>query len=175
MADAQTIPIIDLADPPEKAARELRAALTEVGFYYVVNHSVARDLIRATYAEVARFHALPLERKMQARIDRHNVGYLPMKGDTLRTSVVQTVTKPNFNEALFIARDLPPDHSEVKADRRFRSANQWPADLPGFRETIVSYCDTLEQLVLRLMPLYAGALNLPPRYFEMPFRDMQYK
>ncbi len=175
MADAQTIPIIDLADPPEKAARELRAALTEVGFYYVVNHGVARDLIRATYAEVARFHALPLERKMQVRIDRHNVGYLPMKGDTLRTSVVQTVTKPNFNEALFIARDLPPDHSEVKADRRFRSANQWPADLPGFRETIVSYCDTLEQLVLRLMPLYAGALNLPPRYFEMPFSDMQYK
>ena len=175
MADAQTIPIIDLADPPEKAARELRAALTEVGFYYIVNHGVPKDLVRDTYAEVARFHALPLERKMQIRIDRHNVGYLPMKGDTLRTSVVQTVTKPNFNEALFIARDLPPDHPEVKADRRFRSANQWPAGLPGFRETIVSYCDTMEHLVQRLMPLYASALDLPPRYFDVPFRDMQYK
>jgi len=175
VADAPTIPIIDLADAPERAARELRAALTEVGFYYIVNHGVPKHLVRDTYAEVARFHALPLERKMQVRIDRHNVGYLPMKGDTLRTSVVQTVTKPNFNEALFIARDLPADHPEVKADRRFRSANQWPSGLPGFREKIVSYCDAMERLVQRLMPLYAGALDLPARYFEVPFRDMQYK
>ena len=31
----------------------------------------------------------------------------PMRGDTLRTSTVQTVTKANFNEAFFVARDLP--------------------------------------------------------------------
>jgi isopenicillin N synthase-like dioxygenase len=175
MADAQTIPIIDLAAPPEQAARDLRGALTEVGFYYVTNHGVPAHMIRRAYAEVARFHALPLERKMQVRIDRHNVGYLPMKGDTLRTSVVQTVTKPNLNEALFVARDLPADHPDVKADRRFRSANQWPADLPGFRDGIVAYCDAMERLVQCLMPLYAGALDLPPRYFEKPFQDMQYK
>ncbi len=175
MAGTSSIPIIDLADAPERTARELQGALTDVGFYYIVNHGVPKELVRDTYAEVARFHALPLEHKMRVRIDRHNVGYLPMKGDTLRTSVVQTVTKPNLNEALFIARDLPADHPEVKADRRFRSANPWPADLPGFREAIVSYCDTMERLVQRLMPLYAGALGLPPRYFEVPFRDMQYK
>ena len=175
MADAPTIPIINLAGPPKQAAQALRAALTEVGFYYVANHGVPADLIRRTYVEVARFHALPLERKMQIRIDRHNVGYLPMKGDTLRTSVVQTVTKPNLNEALFVARDLPADHPDVKADRRFRSANQWPVDLPGFREAVVAYCDAMERLVQRLMPLYAGALDLPPRYFENPFQDMQYK
>jgi isopenicillin N synthase-like dioxygenase len=175
LAETPSIPIIDLAASPEQAGRDLRTALTEVGFYFLVNHGVSPDLIRRTYAEVARFHALPLERKMDVRIDRHNVGYLPMKGDTLRTSVVETVTKPNFNEALFVARDLPSDHPDVKADRRFRSANQWPADLPGFRETVVHYCNTIEGLVQRLMPLYARALDLPPRFFEVPFRDMQYK
>ena len=61
-----------------------------------------------------------------------------MRGDTLRTSTVQTVTKPNLNEALFVARDLPTDHPDVLADRRFRSANRWPAGLPGFRETSLS-------------------------------------
>jgi hypothetical protein len=47
-----------------------------------------------------------------------------MKGDTLRTSTVETVTKANLNEAPFVARDLPHDHPHVLADRRFRSANQ---------------------------------------------------
>ena len=112
---------------------------------------------------------------MKIRIDRSNVGYLPMRGDTLRTSVVQTVTKANQNEALFVARDLAPDHPDVVADRRFRSLNQWPADLPGFRETVVGYCDAMERLVQKLVPLYALALGLPAAYFDGPFADCQYK
>lgn len=179
---ADDIPIIDLgpclAGQPEaieRAARELRAALTEVGFYFIVNHGVAPDLIRNTFHQAARFHALPPDRKMEVRIDKHNVGYLPMRGDTLRTSTVQAVTKPNLNEAFFVARDLPADHPDVVADRRFRSANRWPSDLPGFREAVVAYCDTMERLVRRLVPLYASALGLPPTYFDAPFAEPQYK
>jgi isopenicillin N synthase-like dioxygenase len=155
--------------------RQLRFALTEIGFYYIVNHGVPQPLIRETFDCAARFHALPLDSKMQIRIDKHNVGYLPMRGDTLRTSVVQSVTKPNLNEALFVARDMAADHPEVMADRRFRSANQWPTGLPGFRETVVDYCDTMERLVQRLVPLYALALGLPAPYFDEPFRESQYK
>ena len=179
---APTIPVIDLgaylAGEPgalDRTAEDLRFALTKIGFYFIVNHGVPMELVRRAYAEVARFHAQPLDSKMQVRIDRHNVGYLPMKGDTLRTSVVQTVTKPNLNEALFIARDMPADHPDVIAGRRFRSANQWPAGLPGFREAVVAYCDTMERLVQKLVRLYARALDLPASYFDVPFRDMQYK
>jgi isopenicillin N synthase-like dioxygenase len=109
------------------------------------------------------------------RIDRHNVGYLPMRGDTLRTSTVQTVTRANYNEAFFVARDLPAHHPDVLADRRFRSANRWPSELPGFRETVAGYCDRLERLMQSMMPLYAVALGLPASYFDIPFRDCQYK
>jgi isopenicillin N synthase-like dioxygenase len=177
-----TIPVIDLgpwlAGEPgaiDRTAAELKRALTEIGFYYIVNHGVPEQQIRDVYREAARFHALPVERKMDVRIDRHNVGYLPMRGDTLRTSTVQTVTRANYNEAYFVARDLPADHPDVVADRRFRSANRWPSDLPGFRDTIVAYCDGLERLVQRLVSLYAVALGLPPSYFDLPFLDCQYK
>jgi isopenicillin N synthase-like dioxygenase len=181
MADA-TIPVIDLGpylagepDALDRAALELHHALTEIGFYFIVNHGVPPELVRAIFREAARFHALPLERKMAVRIDKHNVGYLPMRGDTLRTSVVQAVTRANYNEALLVARDLPAAHPDVTAGKRFRSANPWPADLPGFRETVVGYCATMERLVQRLVRLYARALRLPAEYFDIPFRELQYK
>jgi isopenicillin N synthase-like dioxygenase len=178
----ETIPVIDLAPYLEGApgalqatAKELRFALTEIGFYFIVNHGIPEALIRGAFAEAARFHGQPLARKMEVVIDRHNVGYLPMRGDTLRTSTVQAVTKANLNEAFFMARDLPDDHPDVIADRRFRSANRWPRNLPGFRETVVAYCDALERLVTKLVRLYAVALDLPAAYFDDPFREFQYK
>ena len=182
MSAADVIPVVDLgpylAGEPgamKRTASELRFALTSIGFYFITNHGVANEQVRAIFAEAARFHALPLERKIKIRIDKHNVGYLPMRGDTLRTSVVQRVTQANQNEALFIARDMALDHPDVVADRRFRSANQWPADLPGFRQTVAGYCDTMERLVQKLVPLYALALGLPAASFDSPFRDCQYK
>jgi isopenicillin N synthase-like dioxygenase len=182
MADIEIIPVIDIGaylagDPGalDCTAEELRFALTEIGFYVIVNHGVPATLIREVYRQVARFHAQPLNKKLAIKLDKHNVGYLPMMGDTLRTSVVTTVTKPNMSEAFFVARDLPSDHPDVLADRRFRSANQWPADLPGFRDIIVDYCDTLERLVQKLVRLYALALSLPAAYFDTPFQDFQYK
>src|ERR1700761_9769861 len=102
MSDVAAIPIIDLgpylAGAPgalDRVAGELRHALTEIGFYSIVNHGVPESLVEAAYREVARFHAQPLDVKLKIKLDRHNVGYLPMLGDTLRTSVVAEVSKPN--------------------------------------------------------------------------------
>ena len=80
-----------------------------------------------------------------------------------------------MSEAFFMARDLAPDHPDVVSCRRFRSANQWPENLPGFREPLVEYCDALERLVQRLVRVYARALDLPATYFDGPFIDFQYK
>ena len=178
---AETIPIVDLgpflAGEPsalDRTAKELRFALTEIGFYFITNHGVPRELIAATFEQVRRFHAQPLDRKLALKLNHHNTGYLPMRGNTLRTSTVQAGTKPNLNEAFFIKREMPPDHPDVLADRRFHGANRWPADLPGFREAILAYADTLERLVQKMVKLYARALDLPAEYFDGPFRELQF-
>jgi isopenicillin N synthase-like dioxygenase len=182
VADREIIPVIDLGPylagargAIDRTAGEPRFALTEVGFYFIGNHGIPSGQIREVFRQVARFHAQPLEKKLEIKLDKHNVGYLPMKGDTLRTSTVATVTKPNLNEALFVARDLPSDHPDVLADRRFRSANRWPSDLPGFRDVIVDYCNSMERLVQKMVRLYARALDLPTEYFDHPFKEPQYK
>jgi isopenicillin N synthase-like dioxygenase len=68
MPDAEVIPVVDLgpylADKPgalDHAAAELRHALTEIGFYSIVNHGVPSALIDEVYRQVARFHARPLD------------------------------------------------------------------------------------------------------------------
>ena len=111
MSDAKTIPIVDLgpylAGEPgalERTARELRVALTEIGFYFIINHGVPEALIHGAFQQAARFHGLPLDRKMEVRVDKHNVGYLPMRGDTLRTSTVQTVQGQSQRSLLHGAR-----------------------------------------------------------------------
>ena len=178
---AETIPVVDLgpflAGEPgalDRTAKELRFALTEIGFYFITNHGVPRKLIAATFEQVRRFHAQPLDRKLALKLNHHNTGYLPMRGNTLRTSTVQAGTKPNLNEAFFIKREMPADHPDVLADRRFHGANRWPADLPGFREAILAYADTLERLVQKMVKLYARALDLPAEYFDGPFRELQF-
>ena len=182
MGNTEIIPVIDLGPylagalgAIDRTAEELHFALTEIGFYFIVNHGVPAEQIHAVFREAARFHALPLQKKLEVKLDKHNVGYLPLRGDTLRTSTVETVTKPNINEAFFVARDLPSNHPEVLADRRFRSANRWPTGLPGFRETVVAYCETMERLVRKLVRLYGCALRLPLEYFDRPFKEPQYK
>jgi isopenicillin N synthase-like dioxygenase len=178
---SETIPVIDLGPylvgqpgAMDRAAAELRTALTEIGFYFIVNHGVPRELIGEVFEQVRRFHAQPLDAKMAFKLNADSTGYMPMRGNTLRTSTVQAGTKPNLNEAFFVKREMPPDHPDVLSGRRYRGVNRWPAGLPGFRETIVAYCDALEQLVLKMVRLYARALDLPAVYFDAPFVDCQY-
>ena len=65
MSPSDTIPVIDLgpylAGEPgalRSAALQLRHALTDIGFYYIVNHGIPRGQIADIYAAAARFHAL---------------------------------------------------------------------------------------------------------------------
>ena len=175
------IPVLDLgpclAGRPgalEQVAAELRFALENVGFYIIRNHGVPQAEIDAVFAAAAAFHAQPLDAKLALKINEHTVGYLPMRGNTLRTSEIHKNTRPNANEAFFIKRDLPADHPDVLAGKRFRCLNQWPADLPGFQETTVRFSRRLEHLALSLLPIYARALNLPADYFAEAFREPQY-
>ena len=177
----EMIPVIDLGpylkgEPGalDRAAKELRHVLTEIGFYFIVNHGVPREQIASVFDQVKRFHAQPMENKLALKLNHHNTGYLPMRGNTLRTSTVQAGTKPNLNEAFFIKKELPADHPDVLADRRFRGANRWPGGLPGFKEVITGYADTMERLVQKLVRIYARALDLPATYFDEPFREPQF-
>ena len=67
MGNAEIIPVIDLgpylAGVPsaiDRTAEEIHYALTEIGFYFIVNHGVPAEQIASVFRQAARFHALPL-------------------------------------------------------------------------------------------------------------------
>lgn len=162
MSALSTIPILDLgpylrgeSGALEEAAARLRHINELIGFLYIVNHGVNRALVERTFAQAERFHAQPLDKKLEARINTAMQGYMPMRSSTTRTSNLSTGNKPNENEAFFVKRngeDIGPE--EV-----------WPQGLDGFREAALAYYDAMDDLAQKLLPLYAVALGLPPDYF----------
>jgi isopenicillin N synthase-like dioxygenase len=183
MSTTGPIPILDISafldrKPGALASlgEALREALENVGFYYIRGHDVPQSLIDRVFAACARFHAQPFETKMALRANEHNVGYMPVNGYVSKSSRVEAAKRSNLVEAFFVKRDLPPDHPDVLAKIRFRCTNQWPNPdaLPGFRDTVVAYCEAMERLCKRMLPAYAVALELDPDYFAEAFREPQY-
>ena len=174
----EIIPVLDLApllrgDPAATAllGAQLRDAFENVGFYFIINHGIPQTLIDATFDAARRFHAMPDARKLALQMNKDNVGYMPFKGSTTRHSTLNANNRPNLVEAFFTKRELPPGHPDQLSGLPFRGPNQWPDDLPDFKDTVLAYHAAMERLGLRLLPLYAIGLGLPADHFAQAFRE----
>ena len=146
----------------QTAARDLQHAAETVGFHQLLGHGIAPDDTEAVLSQARRFFDLPDATKSTIRMDRPEwplagSGYLPVGERKLPRRA-----KGNANEAFVIKCDR-----EVGFDE-----NQWldEHDLPGFRNAIQNYARLITDLALRLLPVYAAALDLAPNFFESAFR-----
>jgi len=168
------MPVIDvasyLAGAPgslERLAAELRYALETVGFYFLTGHGIEEGMIAGVYDAAERLHAQPIESKLALKVNGDNVGYMPIKGSITRTSKVNNNTKPNLNEAFFLKREDAEDAARLGRPEGAR--NQWPEQVPGFREATLSYMAAMEALGRKLVPAYARALGMPVDFFDAAF------
>jgi isopenicillin N synthase-like dioxygenase len=176
-----TIPVIDFgpcfAGVPgarEATAAHLRDTLESVGFFVMVNHGVPPALIDRTFAEARRFHDQPMDAKLALRMNEHNNGYMTMGRYAVWTSDVNANDKPDLNEAFFTKRERTSDDPLLQSGRRFVGPNQWPASLPGFRDSVVAYTDAMDALSARVLPVLAVALDLAPTAFDAAFAESQF-
>jgi isopenicillin N synthase-like dioxygenase len=79
------IPVIDMAplhegtiDGARHVARQLLNAAETVGFFYVCNHGLPRDLIARTDAVARRFFSMPVEQKQQVKVTPWHRGYIKL-------------------------------------------------------------------------------------------------
>jgi isopenicillin N synthase-like dioxygenase len=177
----EEIPIVDVGAylagdiaAREQLAVDLRAIQESLGFYVIVNHGVPQDLIDSSFEQVAELFALPLDIKMDYRVDYHHIGYIPDKATVLRWSKIADNKKKDLNEAWAFMRERTPDDPKVVANVRHRGLNKWPEELPNFRPIILAYQETMAVLAQNMLPVYARALELPSDYFDKKFSHPEY-
>ena len=158
-----------LGDVPEK----IRAACEGVGFFFAVNHGVSEDLINRIFIESKRFHDLPFETKKILSVNQNQRGYIVPGATKVRHSTYNENTKFDTNATMVFATEYGEDNSHRQTGKRFYSENQWPNNLPGFKETVTEYMETLTNLGKKMLPLWASALELPKEYF-LPYFEENY-
>jgi isopenicillin N synthase-like dioxygenase len=66
----QQIARVDLSLPEEEAAKKVREACMNEGFFYIVNHGVPADLLARMFEINKAFFALPLEEKRKILVNK---------------------------------------------------------------------------------------------------------
>ena len=177
VSESDIIPVLDLgpflAGEPGALARlgqEVCQALEDIGFFFIKNHGVPQELVDRVFAENARFHALPMERKLSVKVDSKGIGYMPPGFQQPKYNQDEPPRKPDIGEAIFFGREVQAKRSASEPpDPLYQGGNQWPDDLPGFREIVNEYFKAMEALCLRLLPVYATALGLSEHFFDDAF------
>jgi isopenicillin N synthase-like dioxygenase len=166
------LPILDLSSWHEgdrasliRIAVEVGAACRDVGFFYVVNHPVDKDLITRTFDQSRRFFALPLAERQALAIEKigGNRGYSGILHEALDPG-----HGPDMKEAFNVGLEISPDDPDLLSGQPFRSLNVWPS-LPSFRETLLAYYDACAALGARLHRAFASDLGLTPEFFDDKF------
>jgi isopenicillin N synthase-like dioxygenase len=161
----EKLPVIDMQGFTdggfERIAREIADACRTAGFFYVVNHGVAPELMRAAFERSRAFFAQPVPAKAEFAAARvgGNRGYFGLLGEALDPKAGADL-KESFN----IGLDLSPDDPEIAAKIPFRALNAWP-EQPGFKSTLLAYFDGCSRLANAMHRAFASDLGLPLDFF----------
>lgn len=185
IADGKDLPLLDvgpyLAGAPgalEQLASDVKFIQENLGFFAIVNHGIPQSLIDEAFRQTEKLFEIPMEEKLKHRVGFHHQGYLPPKSSILKSSAIMEKiavnTKKDTNAAWVFMRNRNADDPKVLANVRHRGLNQWPDSLPEFKKALDAYVTAMEQLSLKLLPIYARALGLPADYFESMFKTPEY-
>ena len=173
---ATHLPIIDFGGggPGERSrhaalASAMDDAFRGVGFCYFVNTGVPQALMDRVFAASRRFHAMSAERKAAIKINGFHRGYMAPNTSLIETSSVAKVIRPNYSESFMLMHEVA--ESEARYGSPLNGPNQWPDDLPGFREDVQAYNTALRQFCTGLLHIIALALDMPAETLDSYFKN----
>jgi len=171
-APTPALPIVDLS---RDCVAQLRDACHDPGFCYIAGHGVPAELDAAVMQHAREFFALPaLDKDMLAIANSpHFRGYTVLGGE-------QTRGASDWREQLDVgaeeqATGVAPGEP---AWRRLRGPNQWPAKLPGLRESVLAWMAAMDRVGLAILRALAVGLGQSREHFDnvvMPRGDPHLK
>lgn len=132
------IPIIDLhllACGDEDERTKLNFACKEWGFFQVINHGVAEEVLQKMKTAVAAFFELPLEEKKKYSMAENDLqGYG-------QGYVVSDQQKLDWGDLIFLLT-LPNKYKKMK---------YWPVTVTGFKEAIEEYATEMHKVTEEIL------------------------
>jgi isopenicillin N synthase-like dioxygenase len=167
-----SLPILDLsrldAGPAEAATfrEDLRRVAHEVGFFYLVGHSVPQNLTNELLSVARRFFELPDQDKLAIE----NVHSPQFRGYT-RVGAELTHGDVDWREQI----DIGVERAEVDPIAglpdfwRLEGPNLWPNALPELEDVVTRWRAQLNRVAMRLLRAWALALGSPEDAFDEAF------
>ncbi|CAI8591957.1 unnamed protein product [Vicia faba] len=152
MSSNKTIPVIDLAgNDRDEIIKNIIKSSEEYGFFQVVNHGVAKELVDETLRIFKEFHALPADVKESES-----------SKDAKQSCKLYTSSGRNVADVAKYWKDslkhpCPPSGEFTE---------YWPEKPEGYREIVGKYTQELRALGLRILELISEGLGLSPGYFS---------
>jgi len=160
---SQRLPVIDLslADNPatrDEFHRNLAQIARNIGFFHLIGHGITPEEIQAIRQQTYAFFALP-----QASKDNIDMEWSPHFRGYTAAGVERTRLRPDHREQIDIGAELPAHEmtADTPAWLRLQGPNQWPDDLPGFKQTTLHWQDRLREVAIRLLRAFMVALEQP--------------
>ncbi|RNE48550.1 isopenicillin N synthase family dioxygenase [Corynebacterium alimapuense] len=166
-----TLPIISLdrlINGPGRAEEiaKLRQVTHEIGFFYLADHGVSRQLQEEMFVTAHEFFALPQEAKEEISNlnNPHYRGYSEL-GDE------RTQGKTDWREQIDYGADRPAltEGLDTHPWRVLEGPNPWPSAIPQMKELIDSWLAQLSDIGLDLLRAWAESLDQAPDYFDEIF------
>jgi isopenicillin N synthase-like dioxygenase len=174
----QELPVLDIGnflsgsdDDLEVLADQLSGAAEEFGFFFLENHGISELLIQNVFSENKRFHSQSMELKNALAINDSQRGYIRPKATLIKHSTYNENTNFDSNETMVFATDYSVDDINRKAGKRFFGENQWPDNLPGFKNVIQEYMSVMTELGKSILPIWARGLKLERDFFKPYFEN----
>ena len=162
--DSNAIPVLSLADEPQRFAKAIGDSMRRFGFAMVEDHGIDAALIARCWRLTEAFFALPETEKRKYFLP----GTAGARGYTpFRTETAKGAREPDEKEFWHVGRDLPPGHPLAGS----MPANVWPAEPAGFREAFTALFaefDRAGEVIMSRLALYLG---LPAGWFDRALAD----
>eukprot|EP01112_Ceratiomyxa_fruticulosa_P013114 TRINITY_DN3669_c0_g1_i3.p1 TRINITY_DN3669_c0_g1~~TRINITY_DN3669_c0_g1_i3.p1 ORF type:complete len:273 (-),score=56.64 TRINITY_DN3669_c0_g1_i3:594-1412(-) len=176
MEDFQHIPIIDIGaffngtpEEQHKVAKEISTVCEKVGFFYVINHGVKKELIDKIKVEMKNFFSLPYpeKEKINKKFSTNARGYFGIAEESLDNA---RDLKEGFDMGLDVKN--PQNNPKLKGLDNY-GENVWPDPtlVPNFRGVVEEYFASIFELGFVILKAFAIGLDLPPDYFDQFYRS----
>ena len=165
MAENTRISVLDLSKPAtfdlDDAARRFSASTGECGFLYIRLDDRATKYTSVLRAQQRLFFAQSLDRKESISINQINRGYLGMG-----KAQMHGASRTDQKEVFFWGREAGSNDPDVLDKVPLCGPNQWPSELPEFREAVTNYSAYIREIGEKLLQIVAHSLGAKPTFFS---------